>query len=335
MERAVKKLVTENEFALVPQPPGAVKKTEPSAKRVLSDMVKDTLALVKKETPAKAVLSVLFGDFQLGYFVDEMLVMELGQRYNLKFIHFRDAVTLLRLSQEEHFDLTVVWLSHVDWGKSADNNFNTSAVAAIELMTRMKMQNGKPILAIGDNQWRSDIYSQQLVQAGAVFLATPFDRKGLRNALAACLNFQHENEETREIPTSLPVRPLRIVIVDDEPVSCEIVEAVIRSWVKEVTVRSIHDGMEAWQELVRDDPDFLIMDINRPGLDGVETLQRLAERKVTYPILVVSGCLSGMEQLARESSGPNLNVRFLSKPFTMEQLWEDLFRRIRQRDHLR
>jgi hypothetical protein len=36
-------------FALVPRPPGALEKAEPGAKRILSGMVADTLALLKKE----------------------------------------------------------------------------------------------------------------------------------------------------------------------------------------------------------------------------------------------------------------------------------------------
>lgn len=38
-------------FALVPRPPSAVEKAEPGAQRVLSGMVADTLALVKKGPP--------------------------------------------------------------------------------------------------------------------------------------------------------------------------------------------------------------------------------------------------------------------------------------------
>ena len=43
-----------NEFALVPKPPGSLEKAEPGAKRILSDMVADTLALAKPESPQKA-----------------------------------------------------------------------------------------------------------------------------------------------------------------------------------------------------------------------------------------------------------------------------------------
>jgi predicted ATP-grasp superfamily ATP-dependent carboligase len=40
--------------ALVPRPPGSLEKAEPGAKRILSNMVADTLALAKKETPRKS-----------------------------------------------------------------------------------------------------------------------------------------------------------------------------------------------------------------------------------------------------------------------------------------
>jgi len=120
-------------------------------------------------------------------------------------------------------------------------------------------------------------------------------------------------------------RPLRVVLVDDEDWYCEMIECLIRSWLKGVTVLSIHDGMEAWQELVREDPAFLIMDIHRPGLDGITTLRRLAERKVKYPILVASGYFNA-ETLGqvRECSGPDLNVTFLSKPYPAKQLHAEL-----------
>jgi CheY-like chemotaxis protein len=125
-------------------------------------------------------------------------------------------------------------------------------------------------------------------------------------------------------PLAPKSQPLRIVVVDDEHQYCEVIECAIRSWLRGVTVLSFHDGMEAWQELVREDPAFLMMDIIRPGLDGITTLRRLAERKVKYPILVASGNLPAAEAQARECSGPNLNVTFLSKPFSAKQLQAEL-----------
>ena len=38
-----------DKFALVPKTPAAIEKADPGAKRILSDMVADTLALVNKD----------------------------------------------------------------------------------------------------------------------------------------------------------------------------------------------------------------------------------------------------------------------------------------------
>ncbi len=44
----------ENDFALVPKPPGAIEKAVPGATSILSGMVAETLALAKKEPLPKA-----------------------------------------------------------------------------------------------------------------------------------------------------------------------------------------------------------------------------------------------------------------------------------------
>ena len=57
-----------NDFALVPRPPGALERAKPGARRIVSDMVSDTLALAKKEhsgqpiTPRTRQLRIIMVD---------------------------------------------------------------------------------------------------------------------------------------------------------------------------------------------------------------------------------------------------------------------------------
>ena len=133
----------------------------------------------------------------------------------------------------------------------------------------------------------------------------------------------------------------RIVYIDDEECIQKIVEPVIRKYFNEVSLLKFRNRDEAWQELLRADPDLLITDLrndNVPtfpgstkenlGMSGFELLQLLAARQVKYPILVVSGCLSisGMEGIAKKCAGPNLNVSYLTKPFTAELFYQGLFK---------
>ncbi len=52
------------ENALVPRPPGAVEKAVPGAKRILSGMVSDTLALASREQRALAPTKFRIGDYE-------------------------------------------------------------------------------------------------------------------------------------------------------------------------------------------------------------------------------------------------------------------------------
>ena len=54
----------QNDFALVRRPPSAVEKAEPGARRILSGMVADTLAVARKEQIAPAVAKFRIGDYE-------------------------------------------------------------------------------------------------------------------------------------------------------------------------------------------------------------------------------------------------------------------------------
>lgn len=121
----------------------------------------------------------------------------------------------------------------------------------------------------------------------------------------------------------------RIVLVDDEDVIHEMVDIILRETLSAYTLVKFLNRDEALEELLRQPPDLLITDMlstNVPGrteyfgMSGGELLQRLAERRVSYPILVVSGSfsISGWEAYAKQFARPHLNVSFLTKPYTVE-----------------
>ena len=114
-------------------------------------------------------------------------------------------------------------------------------------------------------------------------------------------------------------RPPRIVVVNDNPPVLHAVEAMIRHWSKEVALQLFQYSVEAWQELSRTNPDLLIWVVSAPLLRGKEIVQRLMDRKVTYPIVVISA-FHPDELWVQEFASRGLNVSFLPMPFTFESL---------------
>lgn len=132
-------------------------------------------------------------------------------------------------------------------------------------------------------------------------------------------------------------RLLRIVHIDDEPWFGELAEAIIKDTFGEVQLLRFQDSDTAWVELQRSDPDLLITDMNNTnvpgrnrymGMGGWKLLPLLAEKKVKYPILVVSGSFSmpGVESRARKCAGRDLNISFMTKPFLIEFFKSEILR---------
>jgi DNA-binding NarL/FixJ family response regulator len=89
--------------------------------------------------------------------------------------------------------------------------------------------------------------------------------------------------------------------IDDEPCFGELAELIINHTFHKAVLITFQDSDKVWTELQRSDPDLLITDMNNTnvpgrniniGMGGWRLLPRLAEKKVKYPVLVVSGSFS-------------------------------------------
>ena len=80
----------------------------------------------------------------------------------------------------------------------------------------------------------------------------------------------------------------RIVAVDDNPVVTQLIAAVLGQAGYDVEV--LATGGEALVALQRNPPDLLLLDLQMPGLDGLEVLRIVREQKVCagMPVLVLT-----------------------------------------------
>ena len=78
-----------------------------------------------------------------------------------------------------------------------------------------------------------------------------------------------------------------ILIVDDEPGVRSALGGVLRD--EGYRVEAVASGGSALERLVEQEFDVVLLDVWMPGLDGLETLQRLRERQVDAQVVVISG----------------------------------------------
>jgi EAL domain-containing protein (putative c-di-GMP-specific phosphodiesterase class I)/FixJ family two-component response regulator len=126
---------------------------------------------------------------------------------------------------------------------------------------------------------------------------------------------------------------MNVLVVEDDAIQRRMASAAVRA-LSGADIIEAEDGREALERLDAYDGllPLALCDVNMSGMDGIELLRRLGERRMVGAVIVMSAMdptlLGSVERMARESGLNVLGV--LDKPVTREKL-APLFARLAQR----
>jgi CheY-like chemotaxis protein len=102
----------------------------------------------------------------------------------------------------------------------------------------------------------------------------------------------------------------RILIVDDEPSVAE----VLGEFVSDIgTVEIAGDGAAALAAAIRTRPDLVLLDMNMPGMSGLEVLRRLSALDARIPVIVITATADDAAIAGALKAGA---FSYIPKPFT-------------------
>ena len=106
-----------------------------------------------------------------------------------------------------------------------------------------------------------------------------------------------------------------ILVVDDEPNYLIILSELLRDEGFEVfTAPGGKEGMEIVKEV---DLDLVITDMQMPGMDGLQLLERIKERNSHLPVIMITAFAEVEKAVAAMQAGA---FNYLSKPFSNDEL---------------
>ena len=114
-----------------------------------------------------------------------------------------------------------------------------------------------------------------------------------------------------------PACPLRILLVEDHFLSQLATKRILTSWSELVTVETASNGKLGWQKFKKGSFDLVLMDLQMPVMDGIETTLRIRAQSRT-PIIALTARSSSEERAHCEAAGMN---DYLPKPFQPAELY--------------
>jgi two-component system, OmpR family, KDP operon response regulator KdpE len=107
---------------------------------------------------------------------------------------------------------------------------------------------------------------------------------------------------------------LKVLNVDDEPQARRAVKIALVA--RGFEVLEAASGDEALEKLRSEDPDVILLDVNMPGMNGLETC-RAIRASSDVPVIVLSVRTFGKEKAQAFEAGAD---QYVTKPFDVEEL---------------
>jgi len=109
----------------------------------------------------------------------------------------------------------------------------------------------------------------------------------------------------------------KVLIVDDAADARLLFKKLLEKY--PVEILEAQNGKEAWDIIMKEQPDLILLDIHMPEKDGFELLEDLKEEWISVPVAVVS---ADAEDETIESSLYLGAKAFLKKPVDLKEFRE-------------
>lgn len=114
-------------------------------------------------------------------------------------------------------------------------------------------------------------------------------------------------------------RTFRVLLVEDDPLNVELFTAVLER--DGYAVEVVTDGREVEPRVDAVRPDLVLMDINLPGVDGTELLQRLRRKPSTAGLRILAVTAHAMRGDAESYLAVGFDG-YISKPIEVKEFRE-------------
>ena len=111
----------------------------------------------------------------------------------------------------------------------------------------------------------------------------------------------------------------KLLIVDDEVEICEFLKSFFED--RDFKVITAHSGAKALDQMALFHPEVVLLDIQMPGMDGLQTLKKIKEMYPEVKVIMVTA----VETQEKIEEAMRLGAdNYITKPLSLEYLEKDV-----------
>lgn len=107
----------------------------------------------------------------------------------------------------------------------------------------------------------------------------------------------------------------RIAVIDDDPSVCVAIGRLLRAL--DMVPDTYSSAIAFLDALQIEPPDCLVLDLQMPGMNGLDVMSYLARREIRIPTIIITAHAELAEEATCRSAGA---IAFLRKPFDAQDL---------------
>ncbi len=110
----------------------------------------------------------------------------------------------------------------------------------------------------------------------------------------------------------------KILAIDDDPMILELIESFFQT--HQMEVKTLEEGSKAITTIIQYEPDLIILDINLPGISGMDLLKMFKSHAMVsfIPVIMLTGQAAPNSQISGLVSGAD---DYVIKPFDLNVLY--------------
>jgi len=240
------------------------------------------------------------------------LIKELAKKYNLQTISCKDSEKAMELAEKHKpllifSDIYMPGINGYQLLKKLKSNPETAQIPVILMSVSDTPRDlSYPVFAYFTKPIKTD-------KVGKIF-------KNISNNKAEQINLSEiaKNESKLSLPVIINNQQT-ILIAEDE----ESNRILLREFLSGHNISFVSNGHEAIEECKKNKPDLILMDILMPGMNGIETLQKIRASENLKKVPIIACTANAMSGYREELLEKGFND-YLSKPFSFAEIEEKL-----------